>query len=119
MKVILAKARRNRADIANLEAVIADETPPFSRDDLGVLRLAIEIAALHARTAGVSIDDIVGPDLGHSDRYRWDSEHASTHRTGSGSWSGRVSANHVLSPLSVNSLATGPVPPPASANVSR
>lgn len=59
-----AKKRRNDATVANAQADDAGAPRPHSDADLESLRLAVDVAALEARSAGCEVDDIVGPNVG-------------------------------------------------------
>lgn len=59
---MVAKARQ-----LNAEATDAGETPPYSAEDLAMLRERVHRVAAVARDEGVAIGDIVGPGVGVGD----------------------------------------------------
>lgn len=59
-----AKKRRNDALVANAQADDSGDPLPHTAADLEAMRLAVDVAALEARTAGCEVDDIVGPNVG-------------------------------------------------------
>lgn len=64
-RLIRAKRARNRAVMAYAYAKNDGRPSPYSDEDIEAYRLAVDVAALEARNAGVDISDLVGPNVGN------------------------------------------------------
>lgn len=63
-RLIAAKRARNTALKGYAYAKNDGRPSPYSEEDIQAYRLAVDVAALEARNAGVDISDLVGPDVG-------------------------------------------------------
>lgn len=63
----VVQAKRDVAQALRVNAAAENEgacDPPFSREEVDVLRLELDLAVLVCRDAGVDVSDLVGPNVG-------------------------------------------------------